>query len=85
MKADLSMLSGAQIRMARGALRWSVQELAEASGVSASTIKRMELQDGPPVSTVANLRAIEAAFTQRGLRFAGEGTASRGVFYPAQP
>lgn len=76
------MLSGAQIRMARGALRWSVQELAEASGVSASTIKRMELVDGAPASTVANLRAIRSACEARGVAFLFEGAEGRGVLYP---
>ena len=52
------MLTGSQMRMARGYLRWSVKELAEASGVSGTTIKRMEDGDGVPKSISDNLIAI---------------------------
>ncbi len=75
------MISGAQIRMARGAMRWSVQELSEASGVSTSTIKRMELHDGETGSTVANLRAVQAAFERNGVVFVFEGAETGAVRY----
>lgn len=51
-------ITGAQIRMARGYLRWSVKTLAEASGVAESTIKRMEEVDGLPNAKGANIRAV---------------------------
>ena len=47
------MLSGVQIRMARNALRWSVKDLADQSGVSTSTITRAETVDGIPATTRA--------------------------------
>ena len=37
-----AVISGAQVRAARGALRWSVRELAEHSDVSVATINRFE-------------------------------------------
>ncbi|MGS2723793.1 helix-turn-helix domain-containing protein [Porticoccus sp. GXU_MW_L64] len=38
----MELLTGAQIRMARGLLRWSIQDLADAAGVGASTVKKLE-------------------------------------------
>ena len=36
-----------------------------------STIKRMEANDGAPVSTVANLNAIKSALEAAGIEFIG--------------
>ena len=60
---DVPTLTGAQIRGARGLLDWSLAQLASASGVSVSTIKRME--DGSegttrPVKAEAVRRALQA-------------------------
>jgi transcriptional regulator with XRE-family HTH domain len=67
------MLSGIQCRMARGALGWSVQELANNSGVSVTTIKRIETQDSVlDGAQVRTLQAIVKAFTSTGkIRFEG--------------
>ena len=46
---DLSMIVGAQMRAARAALNWSIENLADKSGVSARTIMRLEGRvDGAP-------------------------------------
>lgn len=65
------MISGIQIRCARSALRWSVQELAGRSMVSTSTIKRIEAQDGVPSATSANLAALKSTFEGAGIEFIG--------------
>lgn len=67
------MLSGIQCRMARGALGWSVQELADSSSVSVTTIKRIEAQDSVlDGAQVRTLQAIAKAFTDTGkVRFEG--------------
>lgn len=67
------MLSGAQCRMARGLLCWSVQVLAEKSGVGTTTIKRVELIDGVlEGAQVRTLQSIANAFTDtKKLRFDG--------------
>ncbi len=67
------MLSGAQCRMARGLLGWSTKELADHSGVSITTIKRVEAQDSVLESSQLNtLQAIAKAFTDTGrVRFEG--------------
>lgn len=67
------MLSGAQCRMARGLLGWSVQELSSRSGVGTTTIKRVELLDSVlDGAQVRTLQAIAKAFTDTGkVRFDG--------------
>lgn len=70
------MLSGAQCRMARGLLNWSVQQLAERANVGLSTIKRLEAIDLVPVNAqVGTLQTIAKAFTDTGkVRFEGVDT-----------
>lgn len=65
------MLTGAQIRAARGALRWSVNELARYSGVAERTIARLEQHDGVPPSRSSSMVAIQEAFEARGIQFVG--------------
>lgn len=65
------MLTGIQIRMARNALRWSVRELAMASGVSTSTITRAEADNAIPNTTRNNLAALKAALEAAGIEFIG--------------
>ena len=65
------MITGLQIRSGRAALRLSAEDLAALSGVSARTIIRMEAEDGPPVSTRANLQAVRSALESAGIEFIG--------------
>lgn len=65
------MLTGIQIRAARGALRLSIEELAAITGVSARTIKRMEVEDGIPQSNRPNIEAIMTALEAAGIEFLG--------------
>lgn len=67
----MSMMTGAQVRMARHALRWTVSDLHNASRVSTSTIKRVEASDGLTSSTQANLIALKQALEARGIEFIG--------------
>jgi transcriptional regulator with XRE-family HTH domain len=66
------MVTGAQIRMARGFLRWSAKELAESAGVAESTIKRMEQDDGFPIARGANIEAVYKALMSAGIVFLSE-------------
>ena len=65
------MLTGLQIRSARFALRWSVDELAIRSKVSTSTIKRIETENGPPSATAANMAALQVSLETAGIEFIG--------------
>ena len=53
----------AQVRMARAALNWSLQQLADASGVHRNTISNYELGKyaGEPATLIAIRRALERA------------------------
>jgi len=73
------MLTGAQIRMARGLLRWSVKDLSEASGVSTATVKRMEEVDGVPKSLADNLIKIQAALEGQGIQLIPENGGGAGI------
>lgn len=73
------MLTAAQIRMARGCLRWSVKELADASGVSSATIRRMEESEGMPKSLADNLAKLKRAFEEEGLEFIPQNGGGPGV------
>ena len=73
------MITGAQIRAARHALRWSVKDLAGRSGVSVSTIKRVEVDDGVPAASSRNLAALTAALEQGGIEFIGAPSDGPGI------
>ena len=68
---DLSMLTGAQVRSARHAVKWTVQDLATNSKVSVSTIKRIEVADRLPSTSVHNLMSIKTALEAAGIEFIG--------------
>ena len=50
-------LTGAQVRMARAFLRWSVTELAAKANVGISTVQRIEAADDPAVRDDLDWRA----------------------------
>ena len=61
------MITPDQLRAARGLIKWSREELANAAGVSAIAIKLYELgQSDPRTSTLLKLRA---AFSREGVIF----------------
>ena len=62
--------------MARAALGWSLDALADSSGVNRRTILRFEQQEA--TTRPRTLQAIRRAFEAAGVRFAEEG----GVFPP---
>jgi transcriptional regulator with XRE-family HTH domain len=65
------MITGSQIRAARAALRWSVQELANKAGVSTQTIKRFEIAEGIPQSRTQTLLDVTSALEVGGIEFIG--------------
>ena len=65
------MIVGAQIRAARAALNWSIDALAEKSGVSARTIMRLEAVDSLPPGRAQTLSQIEVALIEGGIEFIG--------------
>jgi transcriptional regulator with XRE-family HTH domain len=67
------MITGAQIRAARGLIRWSAHELAERAKLGVATIRRSEAADGEPLVTVANAAAIRRALEKAGVEFTNGG------------
>ena len=65
------MIVSSQIRSARHALRLSVVDLAKLSGVSSSTIKRIEADTGVPNSNLPNIMAVKVALETAGIEFIG--------------
>ena len=73
------MITGAQIRMARGYLRWSAKELADKAGVAESTIKRMEQDEGFPVARGSNIEAVYKTLMNAGILLVPENGGGVGV------
>jgi transcriptional regulator with XRE-family HTH domain len=61
------MITAAQCRMARGALGWSIQDLAGKANIGRMTVSRFELEQGTP--TRATLALIRQTFEQAGVEF----------------
>ena len=73
------MITGSQIRAARGLLGWSGAELAERSGTNRFTIQRLEQSNGIPPSRTQTLIDIKSAFEDAGLEFIGTPDKGAGV------
>lgn len=70
----IKMITGAQIRAARGLLSWSREDLATVSKVTAAAIKNIE--DTPEVRPqVKTAEAITSAFAAKGVEFTERGVA----------
>lgn len=77
-------VTGAQIRAARGFLKWSVAKLAEQAGVGISTIQKIEDVDGDPNidsglqwrsdARAESLAKIVTAMEKAGVKFFSEGS-----------
>jgi transcriptional regulator with XRE-family HTH domain len=65
------MLTVQQIRAARAALRWSIKDLSDASGISVRTIKMIEARTENPQGRNATIEAIRNAIEQAGIEFVG--------------
>ena len=66
--SDATALSAAQVRAARGLLDWTARDLADRSGLSFSTVRRIETP-GPRAVREETLAAARAAFEKHGVEF----------------
>jgi DNA-binding XRE family transcriptional regulator len=69
-------VTGDQVRMARAALKWTVQDLATRAAISKNTVVAVE---AGRESHTATLAAIERALEQGGVEFIAENGGGRGV------
>lgn len=66
------MISSNQIRAAKAILRWSGERLAKESGVSLSTIRRVEAAEGvPEMQNLKTIIAIKKTLEAAGVEFIG--------------
>jgi transcriptional regulator with XRE-family HTH domain len=66
------MISSDQIRAAKAILRWSGERLAKESGVSLSTIRRVEAAEGvPEMQNLKTIIAIKKTLESAGVEFIG--------------
>jgi hypothetical protein len=72
-------LSSAQIRAARGLLRWSAEDLAREAALGLATIRRAEGAEGATSLTMANDLAVRRAFESAGVEFIDENGGGPGV------
>jgi GAF domain-containing protein len=73
-----ALLTNEQIRAGRALLNWSVRELADASGVSATTIKRLEAHGSDTVRK-ASIDAIRRTMEAQGIEFMASADAKVGL------
>ena len=73
------MMTGRQMRMARAAIRWTAEKLAEEAHVSWSTIQRMETSDDVPSALAQTLDAVQQALEAAGIEFIDENGGGPGV------
>ena len=72
-------LTSEQVRAARMLLRWEQKDLAEASGVSLPSIKRLETQPGELGAQNRTIQAIVRALQKAGVEFIPENGGGAGV------
>ena len=72
-------MTAEQLRAARSLLRWQQSDLAQNSGVSIPTIKRLEAMDGQLTGHSTTIRALQAALEAAGVQFIPENGGGAGV------
>jgi hypothetical protein len=72
-------LTSAQLRAGRALVRWSAEDLARASAVSVTTIRRAELTKDETSMTAANDLAVRHALEAVGIEFIDENGGGPGV------
>jgi predicted transcriptional regulator len=71
---DDADLSSEHVRAARALLRWEQRDLADKSGVSLPTIKRLETQPGPLGAHATTLSALRKTLEKAGITFENGGS-----------
>lgn len=63
------LISGRQIRMARAALGWRVDDLAKKSGVQWARIQKIERNNDVSFGVDEKLKTIKKTFQENGIKF----------------
>lgn len=72
-------LTSAQLRAGRALVRWSAEDLARASAVSVTTIRRAELMEEQTSMTAPNDQAVRRSLEAAGVEFIEENGGGPGV------
>lgn len=72
-------MTSEQMRAARALIRWEQKDLAEKSGVSLPTVKRLETKPGVISANGPTIDALLRAFSEAGVQFIPENGAGAGV------
>jgi transcriptional regulator with XRE-family HTH domain len=75
-------LKPAQVRMARGALRWSLTELAERAGVDRNLLAEFEAEE---LSVAERLTGVRTTLEEAGVEFIDENGGGPGVRLRKRP
>ena len=77
-RLDSLAITSELIRAARALLRWEQRDLAQASGVSLPTIKRLEVTPGVLAAHSSTVTALRTALEAAGIEFTnGDGSGVR--------
>ena len=68
-KYGKNVITGTQIRGARGMLGWMITDLADRAAMSRNTIKRLESFDDIPPSRTQSLVDLQRVFEEAGIEF----------------
>ena len=79
------MMTVEQLKMARAALGWSIQTLADKSLVSVRTIKRIESEGMIEKVTPANMKLLRETLQAAGIEFIGDVGKGPGVRLWSKP
>lgn len=82
----MTIATGSQLRAARNALGWSLESLAERSGISIRTLIRYEDVDEIPPTRSGNLEKVVETLEAAGIEFIGSPDDRPGIrIGPAKP
>ena len=68
---SIKKITAEQIRAARSVLGFSIQKIAETTGIGTATLKRYEVVAGVPESRKGNLETLKIFFESQGIEFIG--------------
>jgi predicted transcriptional regulator len=71
-------MTSEQMRAARALKRWDQSDLAQASGVSLPSIKRLESKPGEVAAQHSTVTALRRAFEEAGIVFLSDGDTTAG-------
>jgi hypothetical protein len=78
-KKSISPLTSAQIRAARGLVRWSAEDLAKEARLGLATVRRAEQSEMETSLTAANDLAVRRTLEAAGVEFIDENGGGPGV------